>query len=457
MPVAILMPALSPTMTEGNIAKWLKTIGDDIVSGDIIAEVETDKATMEVEAIDEGKLAAIMFPDGSENVPVNKLIGVISLEGEDEKDIKSFLTENTDKTLDKNTDKVIKKQRINSSENKENLKEDSINLANTKKNLEEEITNPPEKHKKVNIENDINKMPSSQIENNKEQRILISPLAKRIAELKNIDVSKLIGSGPRGRIVKKDLEANIEVESIKVSNSFINEDIEEKSIIKLTNIRKTIASRLKEAKSTIPHFYLKGKAEVETLVKERIKLNKFLEDNNANYKLSFNDYFIKALALSLKRVPAMNATWNGDGTLTAYKQVDISVAVATDDGLFTPVIKHACTKSLEVISNEVKSFASKAKEGRLLPNEYTGGSFSISNLGMYGIEEFSAIINPPQSGIIAIGDIIKEPVVNNNDIKISNTVSYVVSVDHRIVDGATAAQLLKYFRFFLNNPSAMLI
>ena len=188
-----------------------------------------------------------------------------------------------------------------------------------------------------------------------------------------------------------------------------------------------------------------------------MKLNNFLSQNNENYKISYNDYFIKALALSIKKVPSMNSIWNNDGSVTQFRHVDISVAVATDNGLFTPVIRQSCNKNLETISKEVKNYASKAKEGKLLPEEYTGGSFSISNLGMYGIEEFSAIINPPQSGIIAIGDIVDDIAVVKSEIKICKTMSYVLSVDHRIADGATAAILLKYFKFYINNPSAMLI
>ena len=202
---------------------------------------------------------------------------------------------------------------------------------------------------------------------------------------------------------------------------------------------------------------MKGKIQLDSLVNERMKVNNLLSENNENYKISYNDYFIIALALSLKKVPSMNSIWNNDGSVTQFRDVDISVAVATDNGLFTPIIKQACSKNLEIISKEVKKYASKAKDGNLLPEEYTGGSFSISNLGMYGIEEFSAIINPPQSGIIAIGDIVDDIAVVNSDIKICKTMSYVLSVDHRIADGVTAAILLKYFKFYINNPSAMLI
>ncbi|MAH89520.1 MAG: pyruvate dehydrogenase complex dihydrolipoamide acetyltransferase [Pelagibacterales bacterium] len=432
MPIALLMPALSPTMTEGNIAKWTKKVGDEIVSGDIIAEVETDKATMEVEAVDEGKLVSIIFPEGSENVPVNKLIGVIALDGETEKDIEQFIVNNSDINTNSNfsTDK-----KPNSEDDKD------IDVQLEEKKLDD-------KHNVKNLS--VNNV---QAEVSVKERVLISPLAKRIAQIKEIDISNIKGTGPKGRIVKRDIEGS----NIFKEDKFINKAENNEDVIKLSNVRKTIAIRLQEAKSTIPHFYLKGKVQLDSLVNERMKLNNFLSQNNENYKISYNDYFIKALALSIKKVPSMNSIWNNDGSVTQFRHVDISVAVATDNGLFTPVIRQSCNKNLETISKEVKNYASKAKEGKLLPEEYTGGSFSISNLGMYGIEEFSAIINPPQSGIIAIGDIVDDIAVVNNEIKICKTMSYVLSVDHRIADGATAAILLKYFKFYINNPSAMLI
>ena len=439
MPVALLMPALSPTMTEGNIAKWLKKVGDEIVSGDIIAEVETDKATMEVEAVDEGKLASIIFPDGAENVQVNKLIGVIAVEGDTEKDIENFIRKNTDIVEENENDIVVETE---TKPDSDEHKEDNANFQAKQKDFNNKENNKIlSRNRNIDLQN---------------ERVKISPLARRIAELQEIDITKVIGTGPNGRIIKRDLEDYNDLSASNTSKHTFNEE-DNKSVKKLSNIRKTIALRLQEAKSTIPHFYLKGKVQLDTLVSERIKLNNFLKENNEDYKISFNDYFIKALALSLKKVPSMNANWNNDGSVTEFNYVDISVAVATDNGLFTPVVKHACTKSLENISKEVKAFAIKAKEGKLLPEDYTGGSFSISNLGMYGIEEFSAIINPPQAGIIAIGDILEDVNVINGEFKVCKNMSYVLSVDHRIVDGAIASKLLKYFKFFINNPSAMLI
>ena len=444
MPIALLMPALSPTMTEGNVGKWLKNIGDNIVSGDIIAEVETDKATMEVEAIDEGKLASIIYPDGSENVAVNDMIGVIALEGETDEDINSFIkknNKNNDINIESNN---IEKVIINKPANEED---------NANKDLVQNKTDTEPKiiiDKNTSVDNEINSIKT-------DKNIFISPLAKRIANLKNIDISKVLGTGPRGRIIKKDLESFIKTNTINIQKiSNFSESTNVKEEVKLSSIRKTIANRLQEAKSTIPHFYLRGKVEIDKLFGERIKINSFLNETDSNLKISFNDFFIKAIALSLKNVPAMNCIWNNN-SLTKFSNVDISVAVATEEGLFTPIIKSACSKSISAISLEMKDFVIRAKQGKLLPEEYTGGAFSISNLGMFDITDFSAIINPPQSGIIALGSIIDEPLVKNNEIKIVKTVSYTLSVDHRIVDGATAAKLLKYFNFYINNPTAMVL
>ena len=444
MPIALLMPALSPTMTEGNVGKWLKNIGDNIVSGDIIAEVETDKATMEVEAIDEGKLASIIYPDGSENVAVNDMIGVIALEGETDEDINSFIkknNKNNDLNIESNN---IEKVVINKSANEED---------NANKDLVQNKTDTEPKiiiDKNTSVNNEINSIIT-------DKNIFISPLAKRIANLKNIDVSKVLGTGPKGRIIKKDLESFIKTNTINIQKtSNFSESTNVKEEVKLSSIRKTIANRLQEAKSTIPHFYLRGKVEIDKLFGDRIKINSFLNETDSNLKISFNDFFIKAIALSLKNVPDMNCIWNNN-SLTTFSNVDISVAVATEEGLFTPIVKSACSKSISIISSEMKDFVIRAKQGKLLPEEYTGGAFSISNLGMFDITDFSAIINPPQSGIIALGSIIDEPLVKNNEIKIVKTVSYTLSVDHRIVDGATAAKLLKYFNFYINNPTAMVL
>ena len=433
------MPALSPTMTEGNVSKWLKKVGDNINSGDVIAEVETDKATMEVEAVDEGKLAAILRPNGAENVPVNDLIGVIAIEGDTQEDIDSYIDKFNKNKNEQNMDTIDE-------DNKKVSPSDKINDLADESFIDNKKT---EDHK--------NDIMTSEDESYKENsRILISPLAKRIAQLEDIDITKIKGSGPQGRIIKRDLDSSITKNSLP-RNENLSEGINIKQNVKLSNIRKTIAKRLQEAKATIPHFYLRGKVEINKLFEERIKVNKFLKENNSEEKITLNDFFIKAIALSLKKVPEMNCVWNDNMTLTRFKNADISVAVATEEGLFTPVIRNACSKSISKISNEMKDFIVKAREGKLLPNDYQGGAFSVSNLGMYEVIDFSAIINPPQSGIIALGTIVEEPKVIKGELSITKTISYTLSVDHRIVDGAIAANFLKYFNFFIKNPISMIV
>ncbi len=400
MPVSILMPALSPTMTEGNVAKWLKKVGDNIKAGDIIAEVETDKATMEVESIDEGFLAKIIHNDGAENIAVNSLIGVISLEGETDKDVEAFIQ-----------DQNVQSPKVNNIEKNDN----EINL------VSKENKNNPIKETEVSIDK------GNLIESNKSNfsyeatKISISPLAKRIASLQNIKIDHIKGSGPRGRKNKRDLDAYIDSDNFTEEKTHKNSDISDRQTLTklpLTNIRKTIASRLQESKKTIPHFYLKSKVCAEEIVKSRAIINSidFKDDNKI--KVSYNDIIIKSVASALKLVPEMNSTWNDDSILQ-YSLVDIGVAVATDNGLFTPVIRSACKKSISKISSEMKEFILKAKKNKLLPEDYNGGSFSISNLGMYNVHEFSAIINPPQSGILAVGEIYEElKLVNDKTISV---------------------------------------
>ena len=455
MPIPLLMPALSPTMTEGNIAKWLKKKGDIIKSGDIIAEVETDKATMEIEAIDDGKLAEIIHGDGAENVLVNDLIGIISTADDKESDVEEFKKGFKLKTTKKNID-IKEDEKDNDIDIKEDEKDNNIDIKEDEKDNigKEEIKNNnkintinKENNSKKDHEKDFNKLDYN---NNK---IIASPLAKRIAKEKNINLADIIGSGPKGRIIKRDV-----IDTVIKPNKDISDNIKPSfEIKKLTNIRKTIANKLQNSKQTIPHFYLKTKINVDKLYLERRNINAFLEkDSIESIKISFNDIFIKALAVSLKAVPDMNATWNED-SIKYFNNVDISVAVATPSGLFTPVIKNAEVKSLSDISKEMKVFIDKAKKGKLMPEDYTGGAFSISNLGMYNIDEFSAIINPPQSGILAVGKIFEEPKVTEGNISIGKHFNAVLSVDHRIADGSVGAELLKYFEYYLNNPMGMLV
>ncbi len=449
MPIPILMPALSPTMTEGNIAKWLKKEGDKIKPGDVIAEVETDKATMEVESIDEGSLAKILTKDGQENVKVNSLIGVIALPEDKSTDIEAYLSNySEEKENIDNTDE--KTSSLNEKPNKTEIKKEEINVKKNQNNENKiiELELPEENEPTVN---NISEIPKVSEQENKV--LFVSPLAKRIAKLKNIDLNNIKGSGPKGRIVKRDL---IEQKSETISNK--KNEIDSFQKITLSNIRKTIAKRLSESKQNIPHYYLKSKISINALIKARTNINKFLnvDKDNSKQKISLNDLFIKATAMSLSKVPALNSTWNEDSILQ-YRDVDIGVAVATENGLFTPIIKMASKKSVSNISDEMKNFVKKASAGKLLPEEYTGGSFSISNLGMYEIDEFAAIINPPQSGILAIGGIVKEFGVENDKPVEKNMITFTLSVDHRIADGAQAANFFKYFKYYITNPVGMII
>lgn len=440
MPIPILMPALSPTMTEGNIATWLKKEGEKVSPGDVIAEVETDKATMEVEAIDEGILSKIIFTDGSENIAVNKLIGVIIQDGEEENEVSSFI-KNFDLSLPSNDTKEIEKKEGNSLV--------TVNLENNDEDVSHKTKDILEKK-----EPPISNTTIKRINSKDNARILISPLAKRIASLKNIDIENISGTGPNGRIVKKDL------------NSFLSNQIQEKNFnssenfsekVPLTNIRKTIGKRLQQSKQTVPHFYLKSTINIDSLECARNEINLFTQKNQYSIpKVSLNDLLIKALAVSLEKVPELNATWNED-SIIYYKNVDISVAVATQEGLFTPVIKNACKKKVSEISSEMKSLIEKAKNKKLLPQEYSGGSFSISNLGMFEVDEFSAIINPPQAGILAVGGIKEQLKKYDNQIIVEKTITFTLSVDHRIADGAIASNLLKNLKFVLHNPIGMIV
>ena len=438
MPVSILMPALSPTMTEGNVAKWLKNVGDTVKAGDIIAEVETDKATMEVESIDEGKLAKIIHNDGSENIAVNSMIGVILLEGESDSDVEKF----------------IQDQNINISKPLENIEEE------TKKNIIEDdtsnslIAENKEENSKDNPELTLVKTNNN---HNDTTSVSISPLAKRIADLKEINIELIKGSGPRGRIIKRDLDAflnndNKEIEE-RPENGKLNY-VQKSTKTLLTNIRKTISTRLQNSKQTIPHFYLKTKINAQEIIKAKTLFNN--ADFNDKNKISLNDIIIKAVASALKLVPEMNSTWNNDSIIN-YSLADISIAVATDKGLFTPVIRSACSKSISQISEEMKMLITKARDNKLLPEDYTGGSFSISNLGMYNVNEFSAIINPPQSGILAVGEIFNEVKLESEKVIEVKMINLVLSVDHRIADGAVAASFLKKLKLLLENPLGMLV
>tara|TARA_B100000686_G_scaffold352127_1_gene453054 strand:- start:5360 stop:6646 length:1287 start_codon:yes stop_codon:yes gene_type:complete len=428
MPKNILMPALSPTMTEGNVANWLKSEGDSVSPGDLLCEIETDKATMEVECIDEGILGKIVIPAGTEDVPVNTIIGVILEEGEENSELTS------------NTNSDVKKE--NTIENNSPKTEDVKNYIKT---------------------SEIQSAKSS--EHN--ERILASPLAKRMATKVNLDLNNITGSGPGGRIVKIDVEKAIatsfapkESKSEILDNSpmeltktqTLNSEYKE---LKLSNMRKVIASRLQASKQQIPHFYLSIDCEVDALLETRKKLNA----TSKNEKISVNDFIIKASALSIRKFPECNTSWVDGGIIRQYSSIDISVAVAIEDGLVTPIIRNADNIGLSKVSETVRNLAERAREKPmgLLPEEYQGGSFSISNLGMFGVKEFQAVINPPQAMILAVGQASQRPIVKEGALSIANVMTCTLSVDHRVVDGATAAKFLQVIKGYIENPLTMLL
>ena len=430
MPTEILMPALSPTMEEGTLAKWLVKEGDTVSSGDLLAEIETDKATMEFEAVDEGTVGKILVAEGTEGVKVNSPIAVLLDEGESADDIGES---------------------------------SSAPAAAPAK--------APEEAPKAEAAAPAATPASGKDE--KGDRIFASPLARRIAMDKGLDLGQIKGTGPKGRIVKADVEsakpgakpaaeapaaatapaaaAPAGPGAEQVMAMFAGRETEE---VKLDGMRKTIAARLGEAKQTIPHFYLRRDIELDALMKFRSQLNKQLESRGV--KLSVNDFIIKACAVALQSVPNANAVWAGDRILK-LKPSDVAVAVAIDGGLFTPVLKDAHMKTLSALSAEMKDLATRARDRKLAPHEYQGGSFAISNLGMFGIDNFDAVINPPHGSILAVGAGVKKPVVKEDGtLGIATVMSVTLSVDHRVIDGALGAEFLSAIKGNLENPVAML-
>ena len=421
----ILMPALSPTMEEGTLAKWLISEGDTISTGDLIAEIETDKATMEVESIFDGTIGKLFFNEGSEGIKVNTPIGIILDPGEkyDEKvhspNVKPGSNEDNDKELikpdgdDKPIDQVVKIEQFD--EQKSNTSDSDI---------------------AINI--------------NEKNRIFATPLAKRIAREKSIDLNFINGSGPHGRIVKKDVENhNVNSSSKDVKNLIT--DVTNFELIKNSSMRQTIAKRLVESKTNAPHFYLSIDCNIDDLLSFRKKVNDEFPEQG---KISVNDIIVKVAGLTLNKVPECNVSWTDEST-KFFKTSDISVAVAIDGGLITPIVRNVEEKGIHKISREIKDLVEKAKNGTLSPNEYSGGTFSISNLGMYGIKNFTAIINPPQSAILAVGSGQKIPIVNDDKIVICNVMNVTLSCDHRAIDGAVGAKFLQVFKKIIENPMLM--
>ena len=424
MPVQILMPALSPTMEKGKLAKWHKKEGDKVKSGDVLAEIETDKATMEVEAVDEGTLGKILVAEGTEDVLVNAPIAIILGEGEKLGDLPKAAPA-----------PAAKPAAVPASA--------AVPTAST--------TSAPQP-----------KADGS--------RIFASPLAKRIAKQKGIDLAALQGSGPHGRVVLKDVE-NAKPGAAPAAKSFaLLQGMTDEAVLKLfepgsydlvphDGMRKVIARRLTESKQTVPHFYVSVDCVLENLLPLRERLNLQAprdKDDKPAWKVSVNDFIIKAMAMALMKVPDANVSWT-ENAMVKHHHADVGVAVSIPGGLITPVIRKAETKGLTHISAEMKDFAARARARKLKPEEYTGGSTSVSNLGMMNIKNFAAIINPPQATILAIGTAERRPVVRGNDIVIEHQMTVTLSTDHRCVDGALGAELLSAFRMYIEDPGLMLV
>jgi pyruvate dehydrogenase E2 component (dihydrolipoamide acetyltransferase) len=433
MPINVLMPALSPTMTEGKIARWLKAEGDTVKSGQVLCEIETDKATMEVEAVDEGVLAKILVPGGTEGVKVNAPIAIIAAEGEDAKAVAAG---------------------------------GAVAAPAAPK-----ATAPAAAAAPAPAASAAASAPAPTASG---ARVFASPLAKRMAEQAGLDLSKISGSGPGGRIVKHDVEAAVSGGGAKKAapsaaapsagapapaavSSAALAAIGPHKLVPLSTMRKVIARRLTESKQQVPHFYLTVDCEIDKLLAGRAALNaKSPEKGPGAFKLSVNDFIIKSVAAALRLVPNANASYSDDGMLL-WDNVDISVAVAIPGGLITPIIRDADKKGLVEISNTMKDLAARAKDGKLKPEEFQGGTFSISNLGMFGIKDFAAVINPPQGCILAVGAGEQRPVVKNGALAVATVMSVTLSVDHRVVDGSVGAEFLAAFKRIVEDPLAMLL
>jgi pyruvate dehydrogenase E2 component (dihydrolipoamide acetyltransferase) len=429
MPIEILMPALSPTMTEGNLARWLKKEGDEVHSGDVLAEIETDKATMEVEAIDDGKIGKILVPEGAQGIKVNAPIALLLGEDEDASALEKF--------------------------------------AEAPPRPAPVTPSPP-------VEN---VAPAPAAPRDRERgngRIFATPLARRMAQQAGLDLAAIRGSGPQGRIVKSDIEATLSpgrlapapasartptapqpvptapvLSKERVAALAGNPPYTERP---LNAMRRVIARRLTESKQTVPHFYLTIDCEIDALLKIRSELNA----KSDAYRITVNDFVIRAAALALRQVPAANASWS-DEAILLWDSVDIAVAVALDDGLITPIVKMADRKGLAAIADETKDLVTRARAGKLKLEEFQGGTFSVSNLGMYGVREFAAVINPPHGGILAVGAGEQRPVVKNGTLTVATVMSCTLSCDHRVVDGAVGAQFLAALKKLVEDPLTMLL
>ncbi len=448
MSVNILMPALSPTMTEGTLARWLKKEGDAVASGDVIAEIETDKATMEVEAVDEGILGRILVADGTEGVKVNAPIGILVEEGEAVPD----------------------------------AADDGARTEAPKQAAEptSQGSEPPAAHPAPATAAPVPAIPAGTSDSG--SRVFASPLARRLAGEAGLDLSTIKGSGPNNRIIRADVEAARSAPPLQAAKPAAPAPAQAgvppqapapapvrptpvpitapHRVVPNSNIRRVIARRLSESKQFVPHFYVSIDVEMDALLALRAQLNHASPEGAGSFKLSVNDMLIKACAVTLVRVPKVNASYT-DEAIIEYEDVDISVAVSIPDGLITPIVRSAEKKSLAQISTEARGLIARAREGRLRPEEFQGGGFSISNMGMFGVKQFSAILNPPQAGILAVSASEKRPVVrtakDGDRIEIATVMTATLSVDHRAVDGALAAQWVSVFKSVVENPLSLVI
>jgi pyruvate dehydrogenase E2 component (dihydrolipoamide acetyltransferase) len=447
MPINILMPALSPTMEKGNLAKWLKKEGDKVKSGDVIAEIETDKATMEVEAVDEGTIAKIVVPEGTQDVAVNDVIAVLAGDGEDVKAAGAGAASAPPKAAEAPAPKPAAPA--------------APAAAPAPKPAAPAPAAAPQAA-----------APAPQA--NGQARIFSSPLARRLAKDAGIELARINGSGPHGRIVARDVEGAKSGKGLKVpaaapsgtlapsmSDQQIRALFEEGSyeVVPHDGMRRTIAQRLTASVQTVPHFYLTMDCDIGKLLDAREEINAAApkdKEKKPLYKLSVNDFVIKAMAIALQRIPNTNVSWT-EGGMLKHKHSDIGVAVAMPGGLITPIIRKAETKSLSTISGEMKDFAARARARKLKPEEYQGGTTAVSNLGMYGIKDFTAVINPPHATILAVGASEERPVVRSGKIEIAHIMSVTLSCDHRAVDGALGAELIGEFKRLIENPVMMMV
>ncbi len=464
MSIQILMPALSPTMEEGKLSKWLVKEGDTVKSGDILCEIETDKATMEFETVDEGRIGKLLVPAGCEGVKVNAPIAILLTEGEEAG------TADISGAMESIKEAVV-------AEVKAPAPSSPLTPTLSPKRGEGEVVTPSLAPKGGEGKGE---GVSKQVPAPSSTRIFASPLARRIAQQKGIDIATLSGSGPRGRIVKSDVEhgkpgaakpAPAAAVSVPIAQPSAGGTLsgvaplpdaklfykpEDYVEIPHDAMRKSIAKRLSSATALIPHFYLTIDCNIDSLMATRARLNEASPKGEGAYKLSVNDFIVKASALALQRVPEVNASWT-DNAILRHKHADVGVAVALDFGLITPIVFRAEEKGLAVISNEVKSLAERARTKKLKPQEYEGGSFAISNLGMFGIKNFTAVINPPHVGILAIGAGEQRAVVKGGKLEIATVMTVTMSCDHRVIDGATGARFLQIFKQYIEEPAAMLL